>query len=978
VKIYSIPFGADFIEGLHRFVLKDEIPLEEMAIVFAGKRPSLYLKRRLAEESKAPFYSPGFFSMEEFIDGIVRTRYHDFTDLQDSDAIWILYNTIQSLPAFNNHSFKQKGFGDFFYWGRHILDFIDQLDRENILNSKLSSLEENAEIGYDVPKSINDLLLNLSVLRDNFHETLKNRKCFTKGYKYLCALEAVQENNPSCPPGRQSSALSPPFVKGGTGGLPNDSVFADFKKVYFAGLFALTGAEREIVKNIWLEGKGEVIIEGNPEEWQILQDLTAYFGAECEMIQCDTSKPDRISIHSGFDIHSEVIKTYEILKNTGSKKTAVVLPTSEPLFPLLTFAIDRIEERYNISLGYPFSRTSVFDLTAAILDAQLKQRRGHLYPAKNYLEVVLHPFVKNLNRGEDLRTLLLNVEKSLTGEFFESDIANKPFITLGEVEADCGLRVADCGFEGIKNGKESCGFEAVKNLREIHGKLFKNLEDVKDLYEMSQRLEEALTFIFDYSPVRSYVLSGEIFKQLFQSLEDLKEVQFSRERFHDDPDQNRSALCNFVLSHLKAVTLPFETKPVEPLEILGVLETRNIRFDSVIVLDVNEGILPQPKKIDPLVPIGVYDQLGIPSPEYNEEIFRYHFYRLVASAKDVHLLYIDSVDRQRSRYIEQIIWNEEKAHKALNVLPIDKSIYKINLKPREVLPEIEKTEGVLRLLKAKAYSPTAVDDYIRCPILFYYRHILDFEEKKALSEDIDVMDRGNIIHRILCDTFEDFKGREIGPHMHDEVLAKLNKAIEKNFQGRVVTGDFYLFKRLAGYKLEAFLRRNVKNAARSFAIRYLEEPVRTSIDASGHQINLKGRIDRVDFIPRDDEYVIIDYKTGGLKQYPDHALEKVDLHSIKDIHDTISSFQLPLYLFLFHSAFSVPVSNLNAKLILLKNNDEELLFKDNATAEREQILAQYMEGVKTVLRDMLDINKPFKSFDHELCNSCTFNSLCKI
>ena len=738
-----------------------------------------------------------------------------------------------------------------------------------------------------------------------------------------------------------------------------------------------------------------MVVEGSPEEWPILRNLTAYFNAKSETVKCDTSRADRISIHTGFDVHSEVIKVHEILKNKGSNKTAIVLPTPEPLFPLLTFAIDRVEERYNISLGYPFSRTSVFDLVAAVLEAQLNQRRGGIYQARNYLEVILHPFVKNLNLGGDLRALFLGIEKSLTGELFESGITNKPFVTLEEVETDCACpgqasgvflvapvpdkRPGGRGLKRLKNEvEEKHGIGAAENLRRIHGIFFKSFEDAKNLYEMSERLEEALTFIFDYSPVRSYVLSGEIFKQLFESIEDLKGAQFSRESFHKDPDQNRSALCDFLLFYLKSITLPFETKPVEPLEILGVLETRNIRFNSVIILDVNEGILPQPKKIDPLVPVGVYDQLGIPSPEYNEEIFRYHFYRLIASAKEVHLIYVDSPDKQRSRYIEQIVWNEEKTRKELNVLPIDRSIYKINLKPREVLPEIEKTGDVLRLLREKTYSPTAIDDYIRCPILFYYRHLLNFEEKKALSEDIDIMDRGNIIHHILRDTFEGFRGREIASHTYDEVLAKMNKAIDKNFDGRVVTGDFYLFKELAGYKLEMFLRRNVKNAPNPFVIKYLEEPVRASIDAGGHRISLKGRVDRIDFIPRDSNYVIIDYKTGGSKQYPDHALEDIDPRSIEDIHAAIDSFQLPLYLFLFHSAFSVPVDNLNAKLILLKNNEEEFLFKGNGAEEREETLERYMEGVKTILRDMLDMSKPFRSFDHGLCNSCTFNDLCKV
>ena len=147
--------------------------------------------------------------------------------------------------------------------------------------------------------------------------------------------------------------------------------------------------------------------------------------------------------------------------------------------------------------------------------------------------------------------------------------------------------------------------------------------------------------------------------------------------------------------------LPFETKPIEDLEIIGVLESRNISFDTVIMLDVNEGIMPQAKKINPLIPLGIYDILGIPSPEYNEEIFRYYFYRLVRSARDVHLLYIDSEEKPRSRYIEQLIWEQERATQTINAIKVDKKTYKINVHLQSTLPVIEKTEKVQNILREK-------------------------------------------------------------------------------------------------------------------------------------------------------------------------------------------------------------------------------------------------------------------------------------
>jgi len=932
-KIYSIPLGTDFIEALKNFIIAGENPLSETAVVFAGKRPSLYLKRKFAEKATQPFYPPSFFSMDEFIDYVAKKKYHTFTDLEYADAIWLLYQSIQSLDVFNNHPFRENGFGEFFYWGQYLLDFINQLDTENIPNSKLHSLERNAEIGYDVPEGVNTLLINISILRDEFHETLKRHKYFTRGYKYLSALDVIGEID-----------------------------FNEFAHIYFAGLFGLTGTEKELLKDIWEKGKGDIILEGEVEDWQMLTHLVSYFGAQIENIPCERTNHKSIKIYSGFDIHSEILKVYKILKTTDAQKTAIILPTSEPLFPLLTFAIDRIDTKYNISLGYPLARTPVFDLISNILNAQIARRKEGLYPARHYLNVILHPFVKNLMLGADIRTFLLDIEKSLTGGYPESNIANKPFIILEEIEKATRL--------GIVDNREV--------LKRIHKIFFENFEDANTLYEYSEKIEEALDFTLNHTPIRSYILSGEIFKKMFELLDKMKHTKFSEERFHTGEEENRQALCDFILQSLKSTTLPFETKPIEPVEILGVLESRNIRFDRVVILDVNEGIIPEPKKIDPLVPLGVYDKLGIPTPEHNEEIYRYYFYRLIESAKDVHLLYIDSEDKPRSRYIEQILWEEEKSKKEIGVIKIDRSIYRINLRPQEILPEIKKTENILRLLSTRLYTPSEIDDYIRCPTVFYYSHILNFEQKREVTEDIDVMDRGKIIHRILCNTFERFKNREITPYMYDEILSNMYDMIERHFTNRLITGEYYLFKKLTTYKLESFLKKNVKEASRPFTIKYLEERIEDKIVLDDEKIKFKGRIDRVDFYPQENEYVIVDYKTGGIKQYSRGFLKKTALNSIEDIHKNINSLQLPIYVHLFQNTFNIPLGNINAKLILLRNNEEELLFKDNTKIEKEHIQEKYVGAIKTVLRDILNSSKPFKPYTDDVCAECTFNNMCHI
>jgi ATP-dependent helicase/nuclease subunit B len=936
--IYSIPIGADFIDELADFILRDGRRLDDTAVVFPGKRPALYLRRRLAEKLGQPFYAPGFFSIEAFIDYMVKASHPDFVDLEYNDAIWTLYQAVESVDQLRFHPFRERGFDRFYYWGQHLFSFIDQIDSENVPDTKLHSLENNAELGYDVPESINDLLRNVSLLRNRFHSMLEEEHLFTRGYKYLCARDALDHFN-----------------------------LHEFQHIYFAGLFGLTGVEKEIIKHFWERGVGDIIFEGDVEDWAILTRLVSYFGSEVVKIPSRVEPPPRIKFYSGFDTHAEVLKTSAILEQAKSRKTAVVLPLSEALFPLLTFAVDRIDTRYNISLGYPLHRTPVFDLISNVINSQTMKRDRGYYPAQAYLMVMLHPFVKNLTLHKDLRPLLLDLKGLLTGEIRRSIVAGRAFVTLDEMERAVRLMGAD----------EKPG-GAGEALHEIHDLLFRSFENAQTIWDYAVSLEQILDFVLRNTPVRSYVLSGEIFTRTFELLAKAREARFSREVFRKNEKENRQTLCDFLLQYLKSATLPFETRPVEPLEILGVLESRNIRFDTVIMLDVNEGVMPEQKKIDPLVPMGIYEKLGIPSPEYNEEIYRYYFYRLINSAGDVHLIYVDAEDRPRSRYVEQIIWAMEKEKKALDVVQVDSASLRIRLAPGSPLPEIEKSDEVYNALLGDAYSSSHIDDYIRCPLSFYFKHVLRFEEKREVSEDIDVMDRGKIIHQILFNTFLPYKEREIEPSMYGSMLITMRDALESEFRHRVITGEFYLFKKLAAFKLESFLKGNVRETPKRFIVKYLEQPFDTNLTIGSNSIKFKGRIDRVDYSPDEKEYTIIDYKTGGTKEYLRGALARVDFGSIGDIHRYIPTFQLPIYVHLLSQSDGCPRGSVNAKLVFLKTSREEPLFGGANAGEREAAQERYMEGIRTVLTDILDRSKPFKPFDDLVCPACRFNLLCHV
>ncbi len=416
-RLYAIPFGSDLIDEVVKIINEDANGYEGTAVVFPGKRPSLYLKARLAGASGGKaFFPPRSFSLDEFIDHIARRRRPAFADLDRADAVWLLHGLIRSLSAFDHHPFRKKGFGDFFYWGKYLLDFIDRLDTEGIGNSTLLDVEKNAAIGYDVPASVNELLANVSILRKEFHGLLGEKGWFTRGTKYLAALEEIREDVPGDP---------------GT--------------VLFAGIFGLTGIEREIIKCFWDSGRATLVLEGNPENWPILKDLISYLKATAEHIGTGEPRTPAIHLHAGYDAHAEVLETHRIIGEGTNNKTAIVLPVSDPLFPLLNFVIDRTELHCNISMGYPVERTALFDLVRHILNARIQKRSDGHYPAGEYLAVMLHPFIKNLTSDTGLRGLLLHIERSLTGENRQSAIAGRALVTLGQIEGEAAAWTAPPG-----------------------------------------------------------------------------------------------------------------------------------------------------------------------------------------------------------------------------------------------------------------------------------------------------------------------------------------------------------------------------------------------------------------------------------------------------------------------------------------------------------------------------------------------------
>ncbi len=938
----AIPFGCDLIGEIVDTVMDGSLRDEDITIVFPGKRPSLYLKARLAARTGGKaFFPPRCFSFEELIDHLARRRYPSFEDLDSINAVWVIFDLIKTLAVFDRHPFRTKDFGEFINWGFHLLNFIERLDTEDISNDGLSHVERNAAIGYDIPSTVNELLVNLSVLRQEFHAALAQHSWFTRGTKHIAAAEEA----------KNMAGLEP-----GT--------------IIFAGIFGLTGTEKKIVKSFWNSGRARVILSGNPEEWPLIKEFADYLNAGAAY----EGQPDReqvypvIHLHSGHDTHSEALEAYRIISENTHVRTAIVLPAPESLFPVLNLVVDRTEIPCNISLGHPMDRTAPYNLIRSILDSACERRPDGLYPAVLYLKVMLHPFIKNMFPDTGFRTLLFHIESLISGNTPEGFIPGIPGVMPDEIEmtvttAENGPPLAPGSIDALKR---------------VHTLLFGNYQKAVTIEDVGTSLEATLEAILNFTEIGSYALSGPIFDSLFKALAALKRCLFASERLSGDPVKNIRALHGIVLKHLGMADLPFDTHPIEDLEVLGMLEARNISFERLIILDVNEGILPGPRQINPVVPVGVFETLGIPPPEFGEAIYRYNFYRLVGSAREVHLIFRGSDDRPRSRYIEEIIWKEERRQEKLNVMSVKQTVVPVNLRRDIFPPVIAKTGPVISAMRAKGFSPTSLDTYVQCPLLFYFTRLAGLEERQGFSTDIDASSRGDIVHRVLFDAFTPFVGIPLTGQMEKDVLESLDRALKMHLSEQNLSGEYYLFRNMARYKLESFIKRHLRDIGDKRIIRYLEQKLKSRILVNDTPVTVSGKVDRIDCDDTGLVHDIIDYKTGSMSgQYPSKILHNTDFADIASIHDHVPSFQLPLYMIIFSKDKNIPIENVTARLIILGKNSEEPFFKSKQIDNRE-LVAAYSEGIRTVISHMLDPGLPFAAFDTRRCMECRARDLCHV
>ncbi|MBI3314327.1 MAG: PD-(D/E)XK nuclease family protein [Candidatus Omnitrophica bacterium] len=885
-RLITIPLTERFLDHAAAYIEREYIvpgkDMRRLAVVFGGHRPSLFLKRMLADKIKGPFTPPRFLTMDELVTMIIdeqgagpgqtclpapgfaaRRAGRVVCDLEHSLVLYHLVrrHTPQILK-------DRESFARFLPWAKEITHFIEQMDLEDTGDDVLKALGEQARIGFSVPQDINRLLEDMMVLRRAYHAHLDKEGLCVRGYRYWKA-------------GRGVSAWDA----------------ASFDRILFCNIFYLHATEMAVVKDLYDRKKAVLMVQGDQRRWPALERISRVAGSP--VVEGDQVSPTSFDLflHAAFDMHSQAGLIAEVLCQVPDPASAViVLPDAEFMLPLLSVLGEGLGD-FNISMGYPLRRSSLHALLESIIAAQASRRDG-LYYARDYLKVLRHPLVKELDRA-----VIHKVEEVLTGDV-RTPLSGKLFLALKDV--------GDI-------------------LSKVHQHLFEAWQNVRAPRDLARALNGLLSFMAQSGRTKDDPLNARIAERLGSIADEFAALK-GAEPFAD------GELFKVLLERLKGEMVAFSGSPLRGLQVLGLFETRSLSFKDVIVADVNEGMLPNLNVYEPLIPREVMVKLKLNRLEFEEEIQRYQFMRLLSCAERVHLVYQERPDKQRSRFIEELVWEQEKREGILGAVAVHRPGFRAEIPA--AARSAPKTPVLIDFLKAMTFSATSVNTYAHNPYEFYFKYVLGLKEKDDLLDDPEGKHVGIFVHALLEEAFRRFKGRK--PVLDAAFGRYFRGLFETHFEqtfGGAMASDAFLMKEVLSARLQRFLEQEARRCERVAQVLYLEHAFEDVIHFPCGPVKFVYRVDRVDRTA-DGTIMIIDYKTGGANRMP-----------------VVTSFQMPLYVHYLDRLY--PDEPVNAAIYHLRTSKLETFLDDAGPAGRTIVLPQFMTALGRVMAQIFDPAVPF-------------------
>lgn len=939
--------------------------LAHTAVVFPNKRAGLFFNEYLAQESDSPIWSPAYVSISEL--------FRSLSPWEVGDPVKLV---CELYKIFRRETQSTETLDDFYFWGEMLISDFDDADKNRVDTDKLFSnlqdlrniMDDYTFIDDEQEEAIRQFFQNFSIERrtalkerfislwnvlgniyKGFRESLASQNIAYEGMMYRHVIEHLDVDK-----------------------LP-------YEKYVFVGFNVLNKVEHTLFTQ--LKDAGKAVFYWDYDEFYMKENRQAVTHEAGEFIRRNLrdfpsplsgelfknlSKPKEVHYIASSTENAQARYLPQWIRNnltTPEKETAVVLCNEALLQPVLHSLPAEIKH-VNITMGFPLSQTPVYSFLIALLELHTHgfNFKSGRYTFQSVVTLLKHPYTRQLTGQAEL------LEKELT--------RNNRFYPLpGELGKDEFLTRL---FTPLSGNLNLC-IRLSETLQQVAGIYQANTSGTEDTDAFNQLYRESL--------FKAYTTINR-----FRTLIEEDELTVQSETFR-----------RLLVKVLSATNIPFHGEPAIGMQVMGVLETRNLDFRHLVLLSVNEGQLPKSGGDSSFIPYNLRKAFGMTTIEHKIAVYAYYFYRLLQRAERITLIYNTSSDGlnrgEWSRFMLQFLI--EWPH------PITRQFLEAGQSPQGTSPiTVEKTPDVMRRMqslfdvranpKAK-FSPSALNYYLDCPLKFYYRYVAGLSAPDEVSAEIDSATFGSIFHYAAEHIYKDLT-------THGKVINK--EALETLLRNEVKLQDYVdtAFKKLffnvpqnekpeyngvqlinsaviARY-LKQLLQNDLRYAPFTFIASEMEvdEPIDIQTPKGVIKSRIGGIIDRMD--SKDGTLRIVDYKTGGDADTPPH----VESLFIPDKKRSNYVFQTFLYAAIM--CRKQPTMKIAPALLYIHRAATETyspviqMGEPRKPKEAVEDFSKYEKEYRERLQGLLEeIFNPEKSFTQteiiEKCTYCDFKALCK-
>ena len=805
-----------FLDEIAEEIVNSKYPFESVKVVVPSRRASLFLKNALARQIQKPAFAPEIVSIENFVEELSALK-----KVAAVDLIFEFYAAYQDV----SDEEQRDSFDQFLGWATVILSDFNEMDA-HLVDVKTFfdfqfSLQEMTQWAKNEDQS--NIIQNhlefwrlMPALYQALNQRLHQKQQATLGLIFREAVANLE------------------FYLGQTN-----------KHHYFVGFNALNESEAQIIQEFISRNKGTAhwdidqhffedkvhaagkFIRQYHTDWKSLQSQAVSF----QKHYTKSKKIELIGVSKNVAQAKYAVQlAAQIAIDHPKEKTAVVLGNESLLTPVLS-AINDTTLGWNVTMGYPLKDTPTADFFELFFQLHLNTKKGAFF-YKNFKSLLSTPWClplfkfHDLNPGEHLK----DFESKNLYRFSQSKL-----YSLNKVHAI-----------------DHCFFAPVETIVDFLHRLICICDHYMVFLEQTKETSAALHLGY-----------FQKFKALFNQLK----VMHRKHPFVE----NLPLLLLVFRALVKGEKIDFLGEPLEGIQFMGLLETRLLDFDNLVITNLNEGILPSGKKNQSFLPFDLKKKFNLPTFLENDAIYTYHFYRLLQRAKRVYLLYNTQSDGlnsgEMSRFLYQLKYQQQPAHQ----IEEKQMVLNYHIPPSND-HMIEKTQNIqqrLRAIAEKGFSPSSLSLYLRNPIEFYYQRVLKIREKTTMESTINHMDKGNLVHEVVEQLYLPYQNQLLRVEDFEQMKARLLPLMEERYQSiyhgtQQKTGRNHIIFEVLKKSILDFLAIEQKHVQQGNCIKILqlEHKFEESIQLPGidFPVKLIGVIDRIDLY--NDTLRIIDYKTG--------------------------------------------------------------------------------------------------------------------